>query len=119
MSVGKDGTWYIKRGSANDVLLTWYTDDAGTTAQDLTSASASLKIKKREGSTELLALTSGSGITLGGVAGTILVAPTATQTRALPKNSILKVQLEVTLSGATNPTLLWDAAAITNEEIAD
>lgn len=66
--------------------VTWVTGTslADAVAVDLTGYTAAMKIRARPGSPVLLSLTSSSGITLGGTAGTILVDITAAQTAALP-----------------------------------
>lgn len=71
-----------------DFTEQWTIQDSNGTAINLTGFSAELAIKKSaEVSEKLLSLTSGSGITLGGVAGTIAISITDAQINSLkPKN---------------------------------
>jgi hypothetical protein len=61
---------------------TLYTDDAATTLQNLTGYSASMRIMDKPSGTVIATLTSGSGITLGGSAGTVAVSRTPGQVQA-------------------------------------
>jgi hypothetical protein len=66
------------------VTMTWYTTSAKTATVDLSSYTAAMDIRRKQSdSSALIALTSGSGITLGGSAGTIDIALTDTQTAAI------------------------------------
>lgn len=69
----------IEQGATFALTLTWLDTD-GVTPINLTGYTARMKIKKSVGGTEIASLTNASGITLGGVAGTIaiLIADTAT-----------------------------------------
>jgi hypothetical protein len=58
-------------------------DDGVVPLVDLTGYTAAMKVRAKPTSTALLSLTSGAGITLGGPAGTIRIAITATQTLLL------------------------------------
>lgn len=53
------------------------------TAYNLTNASAAFTVRAAEDATPQLTLTNGSGITLGGTAGTANITATATQTAAI------------------------------------
>ena len=53
------------------------------TAYNLTNASAAFTVRAAEDATTVLALTNGSGITLGGTAGTAQITATATQTSSI------------------------------------
>lgn len=69
------------QGASFDYSLTWQT---GGAAVNLTGYSARMQVRDtHDGSTAIVSLTSGSGITLGGTAGTILLAMNATTTAAL------------------------------------
>ncbi|NBW14961.1 MAG: hypothetical protein EBR82_43870 [Caulobacteraceae bacterium] len=61
---------------------TLYTDDNATVLQDLTGYSASMRIMDKPSGTVIATLTSGSGITLGGAAGTVAVNRTPAQVQA-------------------------------------
>jgi hypothetical protein len=63
------------------VTFTWYLSSAKTTPKDLSTYTARLDFRRKKSDTSALAsLTSGSGITLGGSAGTIVVALAAATT---------------------------------------
>lgn len=53
------------------------------TAYNLTNAQANFTVRASEDSTVLLQLTNGSGITLGGTAGTATITASTTQTAAI------------------------------------
>lgn len=66
------------------VTMTWYTSAAKTATKDLSTYTAAMDIRRKQSdSAALIALTSGSGITLGGSAGTIVITLTDTQTAAI------------------------------------
>ena len=67
-----------------DVTLTWYTNAAKTTTKNLTGYTARMAIRRKQSDSAALAdLTSSSGITLGGSAGTIVIKLTDTETSAI------------------------------------
>lgn len=69
------------QGATFDYLLTW--KSAGS-AVDLTNYTARMQVREDyTSSTAVLSLTNGTGITLGGTAGTILLAASAGTTAAL------------------------------------
>ena len=69
------------QGETFDRTVTWTIDDV---AVNVTGYTARLQIRKRHTSTATVAsLTSGSGLTLGGTAGTIQIVLSATATAAL------------------------------------
>lgn len=53
------------------------------TAYNLTNATATFTVRASEDATTILTLTNGSGITLGGTAGTAQITATATQTSSI------------------------------------
>ena len=67
------------------VTMTWYvTTVAAGTKKDLTNYTAALDIRRKQSdSTALIALTSSSGISLGGSGGTITISLTDVQTAAI------------------------------------
>lgn len=78
------GTYNIlcDQGATLVRTLTWKPD--GTTPANLTGFSARMQVRPSvDSSTVSLSLTSGSGITLGGTAGTITITAAATATAAL------------------------------------
>lgn len=70
-----------ERASLN-VAATLYVDDAGTTLWNLGGYSAEFRVLDRANGSVIATLTSGSGITLGGSAGTIVVKRTPAQVAA-------------------------------------
>ncbi len=68
----------IEEGADFSMTLTWL-DNAGA-AVDITGYTARMKVKEAVGGTLIQSLTDGSGITLGGTAGTVVIAMTAVQT---------------------------------------
>ena len=69
------------QGASFDYTLTW---NAGGSAVNLTGYTARMQVRETTASTAVaLSLTAGTGITLGGTAGTIALALTATQTAAI------------------------------------
>lgn len=82
-----------------------FTVTQGGSALNLSGYSAAMQVREAADSTAyLLSLTNGSGITLGGTAGTITVAITATQSSAVNAGSYA-YDLELT-SGAGQVTRL-------------
>ena len=66
------------------VTMTWYTSSAKTATIDLSTYTSAMDIRRKQSdSAALIALTSSSGITLGGSAGTIVITLTDTQTAAV------------------------------------
>lgn len=84
MSAGTH-TITIEQGATFTSLMTWYTDDTRETPVNLTGYTAKMQIRSRIGDeTVLLELSTENGrITLGGVAGTILLTISATDTEDL------------------------------------
>lgn len=69
------------QGATFDYTLTW---QSGGSAVNLTGYSGRMQVRETyDSSSTIVSLTSGTGITLGGTAGTILLALSATQTAAL------------------------------------
>lgn len=69
------------QGANFDYTLTW---QSSGTAVNLTGYSARMQVRDSyDAGTAIVSLTNGTGITLGGTAGTIGLALTATQTAAL------------------------------------
>lgn len=70
----------MPQGATFPAVLTWKIDGSPV---DLTSYSARMDVRKRPQSDVILALTEGSGITLGGSAGTITLDVSAEDTAAI------------------------------------
>lgn len=94
MAAGKYN-FKVDQGASFTLPITW--KDSGDSPIDLTGYTAKFTILD-EDYNALLELTDGSGITLGGAAGTISVALTAAQTAAFTFVSARYV-LEVAISG--------------------
>ena len=74
----------IDQGADFSLSLTW--ESPAGSPVDLTGYTAALVIRSTYGAQpEILALAQGSGITLGGAAGTIAIAITAAQTTAIER----------------------------------
>jgi hypothetical protein len=93
------------QGANFDYTLTWQT---GGTAVNLTGYSARMQVRDSyDAGTAIVSLTSGTGITLGGTAGTIEVALTAAQTSALDGTPNIQALYDLELvSGAGYVTRL-------------
>ena len=90
----------IEEGAVFDETIVWYDSDGALV--DLTGYSAEMEIRKNwNDSTALATLTSASGITLGGVAGTIRLRMTSAVTRALDFDRAV-YDLELSPSGAAD-----------------
>jgi hypothetical protein len=70
------------QGASFDYQLTWNTTEGTVTSPvDLTNWSARMQVRSTyQSSTAVLSFTSGSGITLGGTTGSILIEATPAQT---------------------------------------
>ena len=90
------------QGANFDYTLTWQTNG---TAVDLTGYGARMQVRTTVDSTAVaLSLTAGTGITLGGTVGTIVLAASSTATAALSANQYV-YDLEL-VSGAGYVTRL-------------
>ena len=111
------GNAIIERGVDSDRLFTWYTDSTKTTAVDITGYTAEFQIRRKENSQKILELTTaGGGITLGGVAGTVTLHFTDTNTSAMPRFTTAEYSLELT-NGSGEITRLLRGIAATDQEI--
>lgn len=85
------------QGASFDYTLTW---NLGGSAVDLTNYSARMQVRASYDShTTVLSLTSGSGITLGGTAGTIFIEANPTTTAAIPSGQYV-YDLELVTPGS-------------------
>ena len=93
-----------EQGSLN-LSLTLYTDDEGTTLWNLTGYTVAFRVMDKPSGTVIATLTSGSGVTLGGSAGTIIVkrTPAQLQAWALDRGAY---DLTITAADATATVLL-------------
>jgi hypothetical protein len=81
------GTYNIKcpQGATFDRT---FTISVGGTPMNLTGYTAAMQVRETyDSTTPIVSLTNGSGITLGGTAGTITVVVTSTQSAAIPSGS--------------------------------
>lgn len=94
---------YCWQGANFDYALTWNTNG---TAVNLTGYSARMQVREAyESLSPVLSLTSGSGITLGGTAGSIILEANATTTAALEAGQYV-YDLELVTSGGYVTRLL-------------
>lgn len=106
------------QGASWDYQLTWTTNG---TAVDLTGYSARMQVRETQASTAvILSLTSGSGITLGGTAGTIYLEASATTTAGIAAQSTPKTAYAYDLelvSGAGYVTRLVEGNFFVDPEV--
>ena len=102
------GTYNITAWQGADYDKTFTVTQNGT-ALNWTGYSARMQVRDSSDATAtLLSLTNGSGITLGGTAGTIAVAITSTQSAAIPAGAYA-YDLELVSSGNIVTRLLQGA----------
>jgi len=82
---------------------TLYTDDDATVLQNLTGYTATMRIMDKPSGTVIATLTSGSGITLGGTAGTVAVSRTPAQVQAY---KIDKGAYDLTIASGSGTTTM-------------
>ena len=106
------------QGASWDYTLTWQT---GGTPVNLSGYDARLQVRESHASsTAVLSLTAGTGITLGGTAGTIILEATATQTAAIsaqppgPQQYVYDLEL---VSGAGVVTRLVEGRVLVYPEV--
>ena len=90
----KPGTYNITayQGATYDANITWA---IGGTAVNLTGYSAAMQVRENPDSTAIISLTSDSGITLGGTAGTIGINVSATTMgSATPRFYVYDLELD-------------------------
>ena len=99
------------QGATYSLNMTWA---IGGTAVNLTGYTAAMQVKENASSTaSVLSLTSGSGITLGGTAGTIAISVSATTMgSATPGNYVYDLELN---SGGQVTRLIQGGFAIQAE----
>ena len=115
MALGNRYDLEIKQGATLSLTATWK-DSAGT-AVNLTGYTARMQVRSTyDSSTTILSLTNGSGITLGGAAGTIAITASATVTAALtaPWSGVWDLEL---VSGGGEVTRLLEGAASVSPEV--
>jgi hypothetical protein len=103
----------IQQGATFSIVATWAGSNGS--AVNLTGYTAAMTLRDSYAATgTVLYLASGSGITLGGTAGTITITAAATATAALAAPSTGVYDLELT-TGATVYRLLEGGFTITPE----
>jgi hypothetical protein len=104
----------IKQGATYSIVATWAGSDGSPI--NLTSYTARLQIRESYTATStLISLTNGSGITLGGSAGTIAITITAAQTAALSAPGSGVYDLEMVSAGGVVTRLLEGVVTISAE----
>ena len=81
----------IEQGATFSLVITWR--NAAGALVDLTGYTAKMDIRQSVGGTLIKALASGSGITLGGAAGTITLTISATDTAAMTTDGVYDLEL--------------------------
>lgn len=104
------------QGANFDYTLTWKT---GGTPVNLTGYSARMQVRDGyDGGSAIVSLTSGTGITLGGTAGTIALALSATTTAAIDATPSGQYVYDLELvSGAGYVTRLVEGTFIVEPEV--
>jgi hypothetical protein len=93
--------------------MTWYTSAAKSATVDLSNYTALMDVRRKQSdSTALVALTSSSGITLGGSAGTIVITLTDVQTAAITPGFAVW-DLELVNSAGSNLRLVEGTCSFT------
>jgi hypothetical protein len=114
MALGNNFDITINQGATFELTITWK-DSAGT-AINLTGYTARMQVRETYSSTSsIVSLTSSSGITLGGSAGTIAIVISATTTAALTAPFSGVYDLELANAGGVVTRLLQGAATVTPE----
>jgi hypothetical protein len=115
MALGNRYDLEIKQGATLSLTATWR-DSTGTVI-NLTGYTARMQVRSAYDATgTILSLTSSSGITLGGSAGTIAITASATVTAALtaPWSGVWDLEL---VSGGGVVTRLLEGAATVSPEV--
>lgn len=115
MALGNRYDLEIKQGATLSLTATW--KDSSGTAVNLTGYTARMQVRATyDSSSTILSLTSSSGITLGGSAGTIAITASATTTAALtaPWSGVWDLEI---VSGGGEVTRLLEGAATVSPEV--
>lgn len=86
--------------------LTLHTGDSSSAVTDLTGYTATFTVKDTEGGTTLMTLTNGSGVTLGGTAGTITLTRTLSEVTAITWSAGV-YELTLTSAGGIADVLIY------------
>lgn len=115
MSAPIPASVYVDQNTSFDLVVTW--KDSTGSPVNLTGYTASFSIAPNYNKTPALTLTTGSGITLGGVAGTITIHATATQTNTLGEGSFV-AELVAVDAGGNKTSLLKGPIASKGKVVA-
>jgi hypothetical protein len=114
MALGNRYDLEIKQGATLSLTATW--KDSTGAAINLTGYTARMQVRSAYDATStILSLTSSSGITLGGAAGTIAITASATVTAALTAPWAGVWDLELVSGGGVVTRLLEGAATVSPE----
>jgi len=103
------------QGASFDYTLTWQT---GGTPVNLSGYTARMQVRDTyDGGSAIVSISSGTGITLGGTAGTILVALTATQTAAIDATPSGQYVYDLELVSGSTVTRLVEGTFIVSPEV--
>jgi hypothetical protein len=103
------------QGASFDYTLTWQT---GGTPVNLSGYTARMQVRDTyDGGSAVVSITSGTGITLGGTAGTILVELTATQTAAIDATPSGQYVYDLELVSGSSVTRLVEGTFIVSPEV--
>jgi hypothetical protein len=114
MALGNRYDLEIKQGATLSLTATW--KDSTEAVINLTGYTARMQVRSAYDATStILSLTSSSGITLGGAAGTIAITASATVTAALTAPWAGVWDLELVSGGGVVTRLLEGAATVSPE----
>ena len=114
MALGNRFDITINQGATFELTVTW--KDSTGAAINLTGYTARMQVRETYSSAStVVSLTNGSGITLGGAAGTIAILISATTTAALTAPFSGVYDLELVSAGGVVTRLLQGAATVTPE----
>ena len=103
------------QGASFDYTLTWQT---GGTPVNLSGYTARMQVRDSyDGGSAIVNITSGTGITLGGTAGTILLELTATQTAAIDATPSGQYVYDLELVSGSTVTRLVEGTFIVSPEV--
>jgi hypothetical protein len=103
------------QGASFDYTLTWQT---GGTPVNLSGYTARMQVRDSyDGGSAVVSITSGTGITLGGTAGTIVVALTATQTAAIDATPSGQYVYDLELVSGSTVTRLVEGNFLMSPEV--
>jgi hypothetical protein len=106
------------QGASFDCTLTWRMGATPGTPVNLTGYTARMQVRDGyDGGSAIVSLTSGTGITLGGTAGTILLELTPTQTAAIDATPSGQYVYDLELVSGSTVTRLVQGTFIVSPEV--